>query len=225
MRSKVVQQLDEDGIYIGQARAFETPPGSGRFPLPAGCVDTEAPIIESNMVARWSNGAWLVLADHRGETWYRDGDQIVIDFVGDPAERGFTQTAPEPSLSDLRSVKIKTIEAVADGLLAAGAPVAGNQHIALDDGSRADLTAMAATATAAVSGAIPWPESYARGWITIENIRLPLATPAAGLTLAAAAGNYYAAIVQHRRDLKDTALAAADETALAAIDETAGWPI
>ena len=34
----------------------------------------------------------------------------------------------------------------------------------------------------------------------------------------------HAAIVQHRRDLKDAALAAEDAAALDAIDETAGWP-
>lgn len=83
---------------------------------------------------------------------------------------------------------------------------------------------MAATATAASAGAVLWPQSYARGWIAIENIRIPLDTPAAGLTLAASAGAYYAAIVQHRRDLKDAALAAKDAAGLDAIDETAGWP-
>ena len=129
------------------------------------------------------------------------------------------------TLDDRRAAKLTTITATAEALLAAGATLSDGLHIALDDGSRADLTAMAATATAAASGAVTWPASYSRGWISIENVRIPLATPADGLALAASVGNYYAAIVQHRRDLKDTALAAADETALAAIDETAGWPV
>lgn len=130
------------------------------------------------------------------------------------------------TLAELQNAKISEINAKAETLLSAGAPYAlggTTYHVALDDGSRADLTAMAATATAA--SAVTWPESYSRGWIAIENVRIPLATPADGLALAASVGNYYAAIVQHRRDLKDTALAAADETALAAIDETAGWPV
>ena len=84
--------------------------------------------------------------------------------------------------------------------------------------------AMAATATAAASSAVAWPESYARGWITVENVRIPLATPAAGLALAASVGDWYAAVVQHRRDLKDAALAAGDSAALDAIDHFAGWP-
>ncbi|WP_156899431.1 hypothetical protein [Pleomorphomonas koreensis] len=130
----------------------------------------------------------------------------------------------EPSLDDLRAAKLSAITTAADALLAAGAPVDGGLHVALDAGSRADLTAMAATATAAASGAVSWPASYSRGWISAENIRIPLATPAAGLTLAADVGAYYAAIVQRRRDLKDAALAAGDAAALDAIDINAGWP-
>lgn len=131
---------------------------------------------------------------------------------------------PMWSLDDIRAAKLAAISATAADLLAAGAPVDGGLHIALDDGSRADLTAMAATATAASAGAISWPESYSRGWIAIENVRIPLATPAAGLTLAASVGDWYAVVVQHRRDLKDASLAAEDAAALDAIDVTTGWP-
>lgn len=133
-------------------------------------------------------------------------------------------SGPALSLDDLRAAKLAAIATTADARLAAGAPVDGGLHIALDDGSRADLTAMAATATAASAGAVSWPESYSRGWITVENVRIPLATPAAGLALAASVGDWYAAIVQHRRDLKDAALAAGDSAALDAIDHFAGWP-
>ena len=127
-------------------------------------------------------------------------------------------------IGELRAVKAAGIARKAGELLTAGVPVSGSLHIALDDGSRADLTAMAATATAAASGDIAWPENYSRGWIAIENVRIPLATPSAGLALAASVGNYYAALIQHRRDLKDAALAAEDEAALNAIDIAAGWP-
>lgn len=129
------------------------------------------------------------------------------------------------TLDEMRDAKTLAIVDKAGALLSTGAPAADGLHVAMDDGSRADLTAMAATATVALSGTVLWPESYARGWITIENVRIPLATPADGLALAAAVGNYYAAIVQHRRDLKDAALAALDEAALEAIDVAAGWPV
>lgn len=125
----------------------------------------------------------------------------------------------------LRSAKLSNIAAKADALLSVGAPVTGGLHVALDDGSRADLTAMAATAIAAASGSMPWPDSYSQGWIAIENVRIPLATPADGLALAATVGDFYAAVIQNRRDLKDAALAATTADALAAIDIDAGWPV
>lgn len=145
------------------------------------------------------------------------GDGSVPDGLG-----GWV--SPPARLDGIRAARIDAILEKSEGLLRAGAPASHDLHLALDDGSRADLTAMAATAVAAASGTVPWPESYARGWITVENVRIPLATPADGLALAAAAGTYYAAIVQHRRDLKDAALAAPDEAALAAIDVATGWP-
>ena len=145
----------------------------------------------------------------------------VEDVAGRPA---YVWQTRDPTLAELRATKLAAISASADALLAAGAPVSGGLHIALDDGSRADLTAMASTATAASTGAVSWPDTYSRGWITIENVRIPLATPTSGLALAASVGDWYAAVVQHRRDLKDAALAAEDATALHAIDITAGWP-
>jgi hypothetical protein len=132
--------------------------------------------------------------------------------------------APTRPVEDLRSEKTADIVAKANELLTAGAPVTGGLHVALDDGSRADLTAMAQMATNAMGGALAWSDSYARGWITVENIRIPLATPAEGLALAASVGNFYAAVMQHRRDLKDAALAAKDAAALDAIDAADGWP-
>ena len=132
--------------------------------------------------------------------------------------------SPDPTLEDLRAAKIATITAAADALLAAGAPVDSGLHVALDTDSRSDLTAMASTAIAAAEGSISWPASYSQGWITVENIRIPLATAAAGLTLAATVGDFYAALIQNRRDLKDAALAATTAEALAAVDVNAGWP-
>lgn len=133
-------------------------------------------------------------------------------------------SASAPAFDELRAEKLAAIQTEAGRRLITGASVEGELHVALDDGSRTDLTAMAATATAAASGAVTWPESYSRGWISIENVRIPLPTPAAGLTLAAKVGDYYAAIIQHRRDLKDAALAAETADALDAIDISAGWP-
>lgn len=173
-------------------------------------------------------GSAVSITMEDGSTWFDDAalpdDTEMRRALAAWLAAGNAITPYALSIDIRRSEKIGAIEAKAATLLSAGAPVAADQHIALDDGSRADLTAMATTATAASAGAVSWPDSYARGWITIENVRIPLATPAAGLMLAASAGNYYAAIIQHRRDLKDAALAAGTSAALDAIDINAGWP-
>lgn len=123
-----------------------------------------------------------------------------------------------------REAMIARVNALADAKLAAGYPAADGLHVDVSDSSRADLGGMATTALGATSGTLPWPDSYKEGWITIENVRIPMPEPADGLMLAAGAGEFYAAIKQHARDLKDAVLAATDEAALDAIDIEAGWP-
>jgi len=157
--------------------------------------------------------------------------KILIEADGSFVEREMTPDEVSgldalrgDELRQLRAAKLAAISAAADALLAAGAPVSGGLHVAFDDRSSADLTAMASIATAASTGAVSWPDSYSRGWIAVENVRIPLATPADGLALAASVGEWYAAVVQHRRDLKDAALAAGDAAALDAIDIATGWP-
>ncbi|MBN9074280.1 MAG: hypothetical protein J0H34_22310 [Rhizobiales bacterium] len=145
--------------------------------------------------------------------------------------RDFTSeelAALEPGLDALRAAKLAAIDARLGAALAAGAPVTVGEavlHVALDEGSRADMGAMATTALAAASEAVPWPESYQAGWIAMENVRIPLATPAAGLGLAAGVGDHYAQLRQHARDLKDAALAAEDVVDLDAIDIKVGWAV
>jgi hypothetical protein len=224
MTTKTVYQCDAAGVYVGTASAFESPFEAGVYHIPARCVEAAPPEIADGAAAVWSGDGWTVVPDHRGETWYLDGVAIRISMVGDPSLSGYLPAPPAPTLDELRASKIKAITDTAAALLSAGAPAGANLHVALDDGSRADLTAMATTATAAAVGSVEWPESYSRGWIAIENVRIPLPDPADGLALAASVGNFYAAIVQRRRDLKDAALATEGAAELSAIDIAAGWP-
>lgn len=134
---------------------------------------------------------------------------------------------PPTPIEASRDVKIAQVTAKVAERLAAGRTILHEGQILridMDDGSRADLIGMATTAIAAASGSLPWPDSYAQGWITRENVRVPLVTPDDGLMLAAQVGDYYACIRQNGRNLKDAALAAEDQAALDAVDVEAGWP-
>lgn len=143
-----------------------------------------------------------------------------------PSERhvleGGQWTAQPESLDEARGRKRAEIDTIADAMMAIGAPYAG-YHVAVDASSRANLTAIAATALAAISGAMEWPGPYAQGWITSENVRVPLPSPQDGLTLANSAGEFYASLVQHKRTLKDAVLAAVTVAEVDAVDVEGGW--
>lgn len=129
----------------------------------------------------------------------------------------------DPSLDELKAAKVAAIDTKTQEVLAVGAPANG-LHVALSADSRADMGAMATTAALALSGATEWPDSYRRGWISIENTRIPLDAPADGIALAASVGDYYARARQKSRDLKDYALAASTEAELDAVEVDNGWP-
>jgi len=165
------------------------------------------------------------------DAFHQDIAALFFPVAGDVEERwvrdGAGWAPPPayvPSLAERQAALIYEIDARRDLMVAAGAPI-GGLHVAIGDGSRADMGAMATTALAAASDSTPWPASYAVGWIAIENVRIPLPAPADGLALAATVGDWYARIVQHARSLKDAVLAAEDVAALDAIDIEAGWPI
>lgn len=126
---------------------------------------------------------------------------------------------PDP-LTVRRTAVVAAINATRNTRLAAGAPYAG-KLIEVTDKGRADLGGMATAAILASQGLVPWSDGYATGWITMDNTRIPLPTPADGITLAAAVGDWYGRTMQHARDLKDAALAS-DEPET--VDIETGWP-
>lgn len=126
--------------------------------------------------------------------------------------------APLP-LDGRRAAMDAAVRREFDRRVAAGMPYAG-KRIQIDDGSRINLSGLAAAAGLAAGGG-EWADAYAAGWITADNTRLPLPSPADALALAAAAGACYAGLRQRRRDLLDAvAVAEAPE----AVDVAAGWP-
>jgi hypothetical protein len=125
----------------------------------------------------------------------------------------------EAALEAARVAKVQAINAERDRRLAMGAPYAG-RRVEVSDRGRADLGGMVSAAMLASNGLTPWGEGYARGWIAMDNERIPLPTPADGIQLAAAVGDWYGLVMQHARDLKDQAEAGNP----ADVDELAGWP-
>lgn len=170
-----------------------------------------------------------VLALEKGLRWVLDvpadpvpeGEvQVSLDAVITDAERRWVRVTRPLTVDERRPDALARINAERDRRLAQGAPY-GGKLIEVSDKGRADLAGMTVAAVLALAGTIPWVEGYSTGWITKDNTRIPLATPADGIALAATVADWYSRTVQHAHDLKDAVLMAQDPDA---IDHTAGWP-
>lgn len=123
-------------------------------------------------------------------------------------------------LAQRRQATCDRIDALRDALFDRGCPYLG-KRIQVDDSSRANIASMVLNASLAKSGALPWPASISQGWISLDNTRIALATPDAGIALGATVGDWYATARQNSRTLKDAALASDNPES---IDITTGWP-
>lgn len=160
------------------------------------------------------------------QRWVYDGTGPggPVEMTADEIAAWEAHQAPAKTVLEIaRAAKVAEIVRQYTSRVADGA-AAGDQTVDIDDGSRANFSGMATTALAVMAGAITWPDSYARGWVSKSGVRLPLATPADGIALAAAVGSYYGALVQHEQDLLDAVTAAPDTATVEAIDAVAGWP-
>ncbi|KAA0582683.1 DUF4376 domain-containing protein [Azospirillum sp. Sh1] len=136
------------------------------------------------------------------------------------AMEGLTAEERAAQMAGARVGRVAAINEERDRRLAAGAPY-GGKRIDVSDRGRADLGGMAIAAMLATAGTVPWTGGYSAGWITMDNTRFPLPTPADGLALSAAVGDWYGRTMQYARDMKDAVLSAADPAAIPIAD---GWP-
>lgn len=74
-----------------------------------GLTDTTVspPETAANEAAVWNGSTWSIVPDHRKETWWQGSTEVVIDFLGDPAERGLSRSelAPEPPAATADNIK------------------------------------------------------------------------------------------------------------------------
>lgn len=97
---------DKTGALISAGKARRDPLTPGGYLVPAFATTVAPPEAEAGKVAVFADGAWTLVPDHRGETWWdEDGNAVVIDQPGDPAAAGLSSVAPPPpppTLDDYR---------------------------------------------------------------------------------------------------------------------------
>lgn len=112
-------QTDASGIWNGvAATARPDPMVDGRFLIPAGCVTVEPPQLGPFQAAQYVNGAWQVLTDYRGTSyWLPDGSKHTIVDVGQaPPDNALNAPPPPPP----PKVTIVTMRQAQLALLSAG---------------------------------------------------------------------------------------------------------
>lgn len=92
------------GEYWGQDYPAPSPMDN-EWIFPAYCTLIEPPKFEAKQMAVFNKtpddmmlGEWVIVPDHRGETWYAEnGESVTIDTLGDPSEQGLLkEKPPEP---------------------------------------------------------------------------------------------------------------------------------
>lgn len=59
MESKVVYQVDDQGLYVGRAVADPSPLEPGAWLIPGGCVTLAPPKAPVGKVCKWDGQQWL----------------------------------------------------------------------------------------------------------------------------------------------------------------------
>lgn len=97
----------ETGEFLGSSFAETDPLDQSHILVPAFATLMEPPEEQEGHVRVFKVEEWSQAVDHRKETWWNgEGEPVVIDFLGDPAERGLLDNKPEiepepPTVNDV----------------------------------------------------------------------------------------------------------------------------
>lgn len=84
----------DTGELTGMGFADPSPLEPGEWLIPANSTQTVPPDVPARHAAIFSDGAWNITEDFRGETWWKDGEPFIITILGDPTPEGFSPDGP-----------------------------------------------------------------------------------------------------------------------------------
>lgn len=82
------------GEFLSTGLADPDPRIPNNWLIPANATTIAPPAPADGHTAAFINGAWVSLKDHRGETWWKDGQSYTITGLGDPSAEGFSPDGP-----------------------------------------------------------------------------------------------------------------------------------
>lgn len=107
------------GEYNGTGIADPDPVVEGSFLIPAHATTETPPEREAGCAIVWDGTSWAQVEDRRGETWWINNQPVVVSFLGDPSEEGYSP-ARAFTLSDAQRDALAAVEAKLATLTAAG---------------------------------------------------------------------------------------------------------
>ena len=113
-----VYQTDANGYFVGVTQASESPLEPGVFLIPGGCKAVAPPAVSANQAARFADGAWTVVPDFNGTTyWLADGTQHTMSERGIdlPADALLAEPPapppPIPTVVTMRQARLAMLDA------------------------------------------------------------------------------------------------------------------
>jgi len=203
------------GEYTGTYDAQESPLEQGVYIEPSDSTETAPPTAGVNQVAVFSNKAWVLDDDYRGQTIYDQttGAPQEVTAIG-PIPSGFALTPPPPTLAQAQATQIASLAASYSAAITADiayTAVGGTaQTYQADAGSVSNLNYMLQAYTPA--GATP-TGFY---WVAADNTPVPF-TLADLQDLAKAMGDRGWAAFQNLQTKKADVMAAITIKAVQAI--------
>ncbi|RAI27876.1 hypothetical protein CH338_29785, partial [Rhodoplanes elegans] len=109
------------GELIAAGVADPDPLTEGAWLVPAFATAVAPPPAAPGTVAVFDVGAWSLVADHRGETWWSAaGDPVIITALGDPSDLGLLAEQPTPGAADPATLPLLSRRQVLFGLFEDG---------------------------------------------------------------------------------------------------------
>jgi hypothetical protein len=103
------------GEYTGTSEAERDPLDRARYLMPHNSTTVAPALAPEGWAQVWNGAAWSLVADYRGETWYREsGEAVVVEALGDPADAGLQPEAPPVALDVIKAGLRAKIDAQAE---------------------------------------------------------------------------------------------------------------
>lgn len=87
---------NETGELLGVETPERDPLDPSRILAPAFTTSVAPPAFGDGQRPVFIGGAWSVVADHRGEVWYRGREPVLIETLGEPVDGLTPELAPLP---------------------------------------------------------------------------------------------------------------------------------